>query len=97
MEYKDPMHELLSSTEQIVFKDGNAENYPDATEQRPVPKLSSYERDRVKIDDFARVLGVSVIMVKEMGIQTREAFKCRTKIDAFDSNANPALSKQLME
>lgn len=30
MEYKDPMHELLSSLEQIVFKDENAENYPDA-------------------------------------------------------------------
>ncbi len=30
MEYKDPMHELLSSLEQIVFKDETQENYPDA-------------------------------------------------------------------
>lgn len=40
MEYKDPMHELLSSLEQIVFKDETQKS----TEQRPVPKLSSYEK-----------------------------------------------------
>ncbi len=43
MEYKDPMHELLSSLEQIVFKD-ETQKIALTTEQRPVPKLSSYEK-----------------------------------------------------
>lgn len=30
MEYKDPMHELLSSLEQIVFKDETQKITPDA-------------------------------------------------------------------
>ncbi|SUG45178.1 putative DNA-binding protein [Salmonella enterica subsp. arizonae] len=33
MEYKDPMFELLSSLEQIVFKDENAKDNPDAKTQ----------------------------------------------------------------
>ena len=86
MEYKDPMHELLSSLEQIVFKDETQK----ITLTHRTTSCTEIEQLRkgtgLKIDDFARVLGVSVAMVKGMGIQTREAFKCRTKIDAFDSS-----------
>lgn len=86
MEYKDPMHELLSSLEQIVFKDETQK----ITLTHRTTSCTEIEQLRkgtgLKIDDFARVLGVSVAMVKRMGIQTREAFKCRTKIDAFDSS-----------
>ena len=65
MEYKDPMHELLSSLEQIVFKD---ETQKITLTHRPTP-CTEIEQLRkgtgLKIDDFARVLGVSVAMVKE--------------------------------
>lgn len=85
MEYKDPMHELLSSLEQIVFKDETQK----ITLTHRTTSCTEIEQLRkgtgLKIDDFARVLGVSVAMVKEWESR-REAFKCRTKIDAFDSS-----------
>lgn len=89
------MHELLSSTEQIVLK-MKRRKLPWRTEQRPVPKLSSYERDRVKIDDFARVLGVSVAMVKEWESRRVKPSSAELKLMRL-IQANPALSKQLME
>jgi putative transcriptional regulator len=62
MEYKDPMFELLSSLEQIVFKD----NQMVTMKQKP-NAFSEFEQLRkstgLKIDDFARVMGVSVSMV----------------------------------
>ncbi|EIF0980703.1 HTH-type transcriptional regulator [Escherichia coli] len=65
MEYKDPMHELLSSLEQIVFKDETQK----ITLTHRTTSCTEIEQLRkgtgLKIDDFARVLGVSVAMVKE--------------------------------
>ena len=80
MEYKDPMHELLSSLEQIVFKD--------ETQLRKGTGL--------KIDDFARVLGVSVAMVKEWESRRVKPSSAELKLMRL-IQANPALSKQLME
>ena len=77
MEYKDPMHELLSSLEQIVFK-----------ELRKGTGL--------KIDDFARVLGVSVAMVKEWESRRVKPSSAELKLMRL-IQANPALSKHLME
>lgn len=86
MEYKDPMHELLSSLEQIVFKDETQK----ITLTHRTTSCTEIEQLRkgtgLKIDDFARVLGVSVAMVKEWESRRVEAFKCRTKTDAFDSS-----------
>lgn len=80
------MHELLSSLEQIVFKDETQK----ITLTHRTTSCTEIEQLRkgtgLKIDDFARVLGVSVAMVKEWESRRVETFKCRTKIDAFDSS-----------
>lgn len=60
MEYKDPMFELLSSLEQIVFKD---ETRKITLTQKPNP-FTEFEQLRrgtgLKTDEFARALGVTV-------------------------------------
>ena len=65
MESKDPMFELLTSLEQIVFKDLSQTVIPS---QKSNP-FTEFERLRkgtgLKIDDFAREMGVSVAMVHE--------------------------------
>ena len=65
MEYKDPVFELLSSLEHIVFKDDNQK----LTSNRKSTVFSEFEQLRkgtgLKIDDFANVMGVSVAMVRE--------------------------------
>lgn len=65
MEYKDPMFELLSSLEQIVFKDDSQRI---TLTQKPTA-FTEFEQLRkgsgLKIDDFARAMGVSVAMVHE--------------------------------
>ncbi|AVY96812.1 MULTISPECIES: HTH-type transcriptional regulator [Lelliottia] len=65
MESKDPMLELLSSLEQIVFKDLSQTVTPS---QKTNP-FTEFERLRkgtgLKIDDFAREMGVSVALVHE--------------------------------
>lgn len=65
MEYKDPMSELLSSLENIVFKDDSQRII---LTQKPTA-FTEFEQLRkgsgLKIDDFARAMGVSVSMVQE--------------------------------
>ncbi|MGU3414993.1 HTH-type transcriptional regulator [Enterobacteriaceae bacterium C34A] len=65
MEVKDPMSELLSSLENIVFKD---ESQRITLTQKPTA-FTEFEQLRkgsgLKIDDFARAMGVSVSMVQE--------------------------------
>ena len=65
MEYKDPEFELLSSLEQIIFKD-----VPQTvTLQQKSNPFTEYEQLRkgtgLKTDEFAREMGVSVAMVLE--------------------------------
>ncbi|WP_150003852.1 HTH-type transcriptional regulator [Escherichia albertii] len=96
MEYKDPMHELLSSLEHIVFKD---ETQKITLTHRPTP-CTEIEQLRkgtgLKIDDFARVLGVSVAMVKEWESRRVKPSSAELKLMRL-IQANPALIKQLME
>lgn len=65
MEVKDPMSELLSSLENIIFKD---ESQRITLTQKPTA-FTEFEQLRkgsgLKIDDFARAMGVSVNMVQE--------------------------------
>lgn len=65
MEYKDPMYELLSSLEQIVFKDDSQRII---LNQKPTA-FTEFEQLRkgsgMKIDEFASAMGVSVSMVQE--------------------------------
>lgn len=65
MELKDPEFELLSSPEQIIFKDVP----PTVTLNQKSNPFSEFERLRkgsgLKTDEFARAMGVSVAMVLE--------------------------------
>ena len=92
MEYKDPMHELLSSLEQIVFKDETQK----ITLTHRTTSCTEIEQLRkgtgLKIDD----LGVSVAMVKEWESRRVKPSSAELKLMRL-IQANPALSKQLME
>lgn len=65
MEYKDPMQELLSSLEQIVFKDDLQ-----AVTLRMKPTAFTefdqlLEDSGLKADEFARAMGISVATIRE--------------------------------
>ena len=63
MEYKDPMFELLSSLEQIVFKDVS-QTVTLTQKTNPFTEFEQLRRGTgLKTDDFARVMGVTVAMV----------------------------------
>lgn len=94
MEYKDPMIELLSSLEQIVFKDNQAVSLS----QKP-SAFSEFEQLRkstgLKIDDFAQAMGVSVTMVQEWESRRLKPSVTELKLMRL-IQANPGLSKQLI-
>ncbi|WP_435928525.1 HTH-type transcriptional regulator [Dryocola sp. BD613] len=96
MQYKDPMIELLSSLEQIVFK---SEPQTVTLKQKP-SAFSEFEQLRkstgLKIDDFARAMGVSVSMVQEWESKRIRPSSTELKLMRL-IQANPMLSKQLME
>ena len=96
MEYKDPMFELLSSLEQIVFKD----NSQKVKLSHKSSAFSEFEQLRkstgLKIDDLARVMGVSVAMVHEWESKRVKPSSTELKLMRL-IQANPKLSKQLME
>lgn len=87
---------LLSSLEQIVFKDETQK----ITLTHRTTSCTEIEQLRkgtgLKIDDFARVLGVSVAMVKEWESRRVKPSSAELKLMRL-IQANPALSKQLME
>lgn len=95
MEYKDPMFELLSNLEQIVFK-----NEPLVSTRQKANAFSEFEQLRkstgLKIDDFARVMGVSVTMVQEWESKRIRPSSTELKLMRL-IQATPTLSKQLME
>ncbi|WP_319724087.1 HTH-type transcriptional regulator [Cronobacter sakazakii] len=97
MESKDPMFELLSSLEQIVLK--KDASYTVTLTQKP-NVFTEFEllrkRTGLKTDDLARVMGVSVAMVQEW--ESRRVKPSSTELKLMRLiQANPMLSKQLME
>ncbi|EKK4013012.1 HTH-type transcriptional regulator [Cronobacter sakazakii] len=97
MESKDPMFELLSSLEQIVLKKDAADTV--TLTQKP-NVFTEFEllrkRTGLKTDDLARVMGVSVAMVQEW--ESRRVKPSSTELKLMRLiQANPMLSKQLME
>jgi putative transcriptional regulator len=96
MEYKDPMFELLSSLEQIVFKDDSQRI---TLTQKPTA-FTEFEQLRkgsgLKIDDFARAMGVSVAMVHEWESRREKPSPAELKLMRL-IQADPRLSLQLME
>ncbi|MDU1060116.1 MULTISPECIES: HTH-type transcriptional regulator [Leclercia] len=96
MELKDPMFDLLSSLEQIVFKD-----VPQTvTRSQKSNPFTEFERLRkgtgMKTDDFARAMGVSVAMVQEWESKRVKPSMTELKLMSL-IQANPALRKQLTE
>lgn len=96
MELKDPMFDLLSSLEQIVFKDVPQT----ATRSQKSNPFTEFERLRkgtgMKTDDFARAMGVSVAMVQEWESKRVKPSMTELKLMSL-IQANPALRKQLTE
>lgn len=97
MEYKDPMFELLSSLEQIVFKKDVTQP---VTLSQKASSLNDFEQLRrgtgLKIDDFACAMGVSVAIVHEW--ESKRVQPTATEIKLMRLiHANPALSKQLID
>ena len=96
MEYKDPVFELLSSLEQIVFKDISQT----IAQPRKQTACSEFEQLRkgtgLKIDDFANAMGVSVAMVQEW--ESRRVKPSMTELKLMRLiQANPQLSRQLID
>lgn len=94
MEYKDPEFELLSSLEQIIFKD-----VPQTiTLKQKSNPFAEFERLRkasgLKTDEFARAMGVSVSMVLEWESKREKPTPAELKLMRL-IQANPALSKQI--
>ncbi|WP_368542820.1 HTH-type transcriptional regulator [Enterobacter soli] len=94
MEYKDPEFELLSSLEQIIFKD-----VPQTvTLQQKSNPFTEFEQLRkgsgLKNDEFARAMGVSVAMVLEWESKREKPTPAELKLMRL-IQANPALSKHI--
>lgn len=94
MELKDPEFELLSSLEQIIFKDVP----PTVTLNQKSNPFSEFERLRkgsgLKTDEFARAMGVSVAMVLEWESKREKPTPAELKLMSL-IQANPDLRKQL--
>ena len=94
MEYKDPEFELLSSLEQIIFKDVP----PTVTLQQKSNPFTEYEQLRkgtgLKTEEFARAMGVSVAMVQEWESKREKPTPTELRLMRL-IQANPALSKQI--
>ena len=94
MEYKDPEFELLSSLEQIIFKDVP----PTVTLNQKSNPFSEFERLRkgsgLKTDEFARAMGVSVAMVLEWESKREKPTPTELRLMRL-IQANPALSKHI--
>ncbi|EMG7933073.1 HTH-type transcriptional regulator [Enterobacter hormaechei] len=94
MELKDPEFELLSSLEQIIFKNVP----PTVTLNQKSNPFSEFERLRkgsgLKTDEFARAMGVSVAMVLEWESKREKPTPAELKLMRL-IQANPDLRKQL--
>ena len=97
MEYKEPMFELLSSLEQIVFKKDVAQPVTLSKKQNTFNDFELLRRGTgLKIDDFARAMGVTVSTVHEWESQRIKPTATELKLMRL-IHANPKLSRQLIE
>ncbi|CCJ74493.1 FIG00554761: hypothetical protein [Cronobacter condimenti 1330] len=91
------MFELLSSLEQIVFKKDVCETVTAAQKSNVFSEFELLrKRTGLKTDDLARVMGVSVSMVQEWESRRVKPSSAELKLMRL-IQANPMLSKQLME
>ena len=96
MELKYPTFELLRSLEQIVVKDVTQT----VTLTQKSNPFTEFERLRkgtgLKLDDFARAMGVSVAMVQEWESKREKPTPSELKLMSL-IQASPALSKQTVK
>ncbi|WES68660.1 HTH-type transcriptional regulator [Superficieibacter sp. HKU1] len=96
MDYKDPMIELMNNLELIVFKDVKQQitlpQKPKATTE--IEQLR--KGTGLKLDDFARAIGVTVSTVQEWESKRVKPSATELKLMRL-IQANPKLSKELME
>lgn len=97
METRDPMLELLSSLEQIVFmRDGmQADSAVKVETDIPEPKRIR-EISGMQIDEFAWAMGVSVSSVKSWEAKRTQPSGSARKLMQL-IHTNPFLGKQLLE
>ncbi|MCZ4059668.1 HTH-type transcriptional regulator [Pantoea sp. LMR881] len=97
MELKDPMFELLSSLEQIVL---TRDNCPVESEIQLQPAMPEPQRLRemtgMQVDEFAKVMGVSVSSVKSWEARRTRPSATAQKLMKL-LHANPYLGRQLLE
>lgn len=97
MEVKDPVFELLSSLEQIVLTRDAA---PATTEIQLQPAMPEPQRLReltgMKVDEFAKVMGVSVSSVKSWEARRTRPSATAQKLMKL-LHANPYLGRQLLD
>lgn len=97
MEFKDPMGELLSSLEQMVLSGDQIKVVPAVQAQPEVMPEPQRLRELtgMKIDEFARVMGVSVSSVKKWETsQSKPSGTARKLMQLL--HANPRLGQQLL-
>ncbi len=100
METKDPISELLTSLEQIVLARDVVNVAPAVAVQiepaaMPEPQQLR-ERTGMKLDEFARVMGVSISSVKSWEAKrTRPSGSAQKLMQLLHSN--PTLGRQLLE
>jgi len=97
MELKDPMFELLSSLEQIVLTrdDRAAELLIPRQPAQPEPQRLR-EMTGMQVDEFAKVMGVSVSSVKSWEARRTRPSATAQKLMKL-LHANPYLGRQLLE
>ncbi|MXP49815.1 HTH-type transcriptional regulator [Pantoea sp. Eser] len=97
MELKDPMFELLSSLEQIVLTRDNRPAEISIQRQPAVPEPQRLrEMTGMQVDEFAKLMGVSVSSVKSWEARrTRPSATAQKLMELL--HANPYLGRQLLE
>lgn len=96
MEVKDPVFDLLGNLEQIILTRDTAP----VTVQLQQPVVSEPQRLReltgMKVDEFAKVMGVSVSSVKSWEARRTRPSATAQKLMKL-LHANPRLGRQLLE
>ncbi|NIF24423.1 HTH-type transcriptional regulator [Candidatus Pantoea multigeneris] len=96
MEVKDPVFELLSSLEQIVLtRDSLKPAVQVSTPSLPEPQRLR-ELTGMQVDEFARVMGVSVSSVKSWEARRTRPSATAQKLMKL-LHANPYLGRQLLD
>lgn len=96
MESKDPLVELLSNLEQIVFKEV-PQPVRHSTKNSVFTEYELLRRGTgLKLDDFARAMGVSVTQVQEWEAKRDKPSQTDLKLMRF-IQANPVRNQQTAE